>query len=149
MAYAAMTVFARAIDDLFADPNLAVDAVYLPEGGEPVPVRLIARRPDRVLEFGEARLHAETAVFDVRTSQGPNPRPGDRLDVGEEMFVIQGEPIRDSARLVWTLRSGVDPERTCDKPSCSIGHHVGADDEHCGAQDPASVPVLHCNCQQG
>lgn len=98
-----MTVFAAAIDDLFADPNLAADAVFLPEGEEPVSVRVIARRPDRVLEFGDARLHAETAVFEVRASEVPNPRPGERLEVGGETFVIQGEPVRDSARLVWTL----------------------------------------------
>jgi hypothetical protein len=98
-----MSVFAQAIDDLFADPNLAVDAVYLPEGGEPISVRVIARRPDLVIEFGDARLHAETAVFEVRTSQVPNPRSGDRLEVSGEMFLIQGEPIRDSERLVWTL----------------------------------------------
>ncbi len=98
-----MSVFAQAIDDLFADPNLAADAVYLPEDGEPIPVRVITRRPDRVLEFGDARLHAETAVFEVRAGEVPNPRPGDRLDVGGEIFVIQGEPVRDSERLVWTL----------------------------------------------
>lgn len=98
-----MTVFAAAIDDLFADPNLAAEAVYLPDSGEPIPVRVIARRPDRVLEFGDARLHAETAVFEVRVSEVLNPRPGDRLDVGGEMFAIQGEPVRDSERLVWTL----------------------------------------------
>ena len=98
-----MSVFAPAIDDLFADPNLAADAVYLPDAGEPIAIRIIARRPDRVLEFGGARLHAETAVFEVRVSEVPNPRPGDRLDVGGEAFVIQGEPVRDSERLVWTL----------------------------------------------
>ncbi len=98
-----MSVFAQAIDDLFADPNLAKDAVYLPEGGEPIAVRVIARRPDRVLDFGDARLHAETAIFEVRASDVPSPRPSDRFEVGGEMFVIQGEPIRDSERLVWTL----------------------------------------------
>lgn len=101
-----MSVFAQAIDDLFADPNLAAEAVYLPEGGEPISVRVIARRPDQVLEFGDARLHAETAVFEARVSEVPNPRPGDRLDVGGELFVIQGEPVRDSERLVWTLDTG-------------------------------------------
>jgi hypothetical protein len=98
-----MTVFAAAFDDLFADPNLAADALYLPEKGEPVSIRVIARGPDRVIEFGDARLHAETAVFEVRTGEVPNPRPGDRLQVGEEIFVIQGEPVCDGARLVWTL----------------------------------------------
>jgi hypothetical protein len=98
-----MNDFAQAIDDLFADPNLAKDALCLPENGEPISVRVIARRPDRVIEFGDARVYAESAVFEVRTSEVPNPRPGDRLDVGGEMFVIQGEPVRDSERLVWTL----------------------------------------------
>lgn len=98
-----MSVFAPAIDDLFADPNLAADAVYLPDGGEPVAVRVIARRPDRVLDFGDARLHAETAMLEVRVSEVSNPRPGDRLEVGGEVFAIQGEPIRDRERLVWTV----------------------------------------------
>lgn len=98
-----MSVFAHVIDHLFADPYLAADAVFLPAGGEPVAIRIIARRPDRVLEFGGARLHAETAIFELRASEVPNPRPGDRLDVGGEAFVIQGEPVRDSERLVWTL----------------------------------------------
>jgi len=98
-----MSVFAPAIDDLFADPHLAADAVFLPDGGEPISVRVIARRPDRVLEFGGARLHAETAILEVRVSEVPNPRPGDRLAVGGEAFVIQGEPVRGSERLVWTV----------------------------------------------
>ena len=98
-----MNVFAAAIDDLFADPNLAADAVFLPEGGVPVSMRVIARRPDRLLEFGDARLHAETAILEVRVSEVPNPRPGDRLDVGGELLIIQGEPVRDRERLVWTV----------------------------------------------
>ena len=36
-------------------------------------------------------------------SEVPNPRPGDRLMLGDETFVIQGEPVRDSERLIWTL----------------------------------------------
>ena len=98
-----MSVFAPAIDDLFADPNLAGDAVYLPDGGEPIAIRVIARRPDRVLEFGDARLHAETTFFEVRTSDVPDPRPGDRIEIADEAFLIQGEPVRDRERLVWSI----------------------------------------------
>jgi hypothetical protein len=33
----------------------------------------------------------------------PSPAPGDRILIGAEGFTIQGEPIRDRERLVWTL----------------------------------------------
>ena len=57
-------------------------------------VRVIARRPDAIIGFGETRVHAETATFEVRASEIANPRPGDQLMVGGETFVLQGEPER-------------------------------------------------------
>ena len=47
-----MTAFAAAVDALFADPNLAREAVYEPADGDPFPVRVIARRADAITEFG-------------------------------------------------------------------------------------------------
>jgi hypothetical protein len=47
-------------------------------------VRVIARRPDAIVDFGETRIHAETA----------SPRPDDQLTIGTNTFVIQGEPAR-------------------------------------------------------
>jgi hypothetical protein len=91
------------MDRLFVDPNLARSAIYTPAVGDPFPVRVIARRADAVTEFGEARLWSETTRFDVRVAEVAEPRPGDRLDLGGETFVVQGEPVRDRARLVWTL----------------------------------------------
>jgi hypothetical protein len=68
------------------------------------PVRVIARRPDTIVGFGETRIHAETATFEVRASEIASPRPDDQLALGGEMFVIQGEPQRrDPDRLVWSL----------------------------------------------
>ena len=97
-----MTVFQGAVDATFA--AFGIDAVYTPAGGEPVPVRVIARRPDTIVGFGETRIHAETATFEVRASEVASPRPGDQLTVGGETFVVQGEPERrDPDRLVWTL----------------------------------------------
>jgi len=98
-----MSAFATAIDALFADPNLAHEATYEPAEGDPLAVRVIARRPDALTDFGDAKLWSATAVFDVRVSEVPNPRPGDRLVLDEETFTIQGEPVRDSERLIWTL----------------------------------------------
>ena len=97
-----MTVFDGAVDATFA--AFGIDATYTPAGGEPVPVRAIARRPDTIVGFAETRIHAETATFEVRASEVANPRPGDQLTVGGEAFIIQGEPDRrDPDRLVWTL----------------------------------------------
>jgi hypothetical protein len=97
-----MTVFAGAVDATFA--AFGLDAVYTPAGGEPVSVRVIARRPDAVVGFGETRIHAETATFELRASEVANPRPDDQLVVDSQTFVVQGEPERrDPDRLVWTL----------------------------------------------
>ena len=98
-----MTAFAGLVDRLFADPNLGRDATCEPADGEPVSVRVVARRADAVTEFGGARLWSETTRFDLRVAEVANPRPGDRIVIDGEAFVVQGEPVRDRERLVWTL----------------------------------------------
>ena len=67
------------------------------------PVRVVARQADAVTEFGGGRLWSETTRFDLRVAEVANPRPGDRIVVAGEAFVVQGEPVRDRERLVWTL----------------------------------------------
>jgi hypothetical protein len=97
-----MTVFQGAVDATFA--AFGIDAVYAPAGDDPLPVRVIARRPDTIVGFGETRIHGETAIFELRASEVANPRPDDQLTVGAESFVVQGEPERrDPDRLVWSL----------------------------------------------
>jgi hypothetical protein len=97
-----MTAFQGAVDATFA--AFGIDATYTPAGGEQVSVRVITKRPDTIVGFGETRIHAETATFEVRASEVVDPRPGDQLTVGGNTFVIQGEPERrDPDRLVWTL----------------------------------------------
>ena len=64
-------------------------------------MRIIARRPDTIVGFGETRIHVETATFELRASEVANPQ---QLTVAGETFVIQGEPERrDPDRLVWSL----------------------------------------------
>ena len=98
-----MSAFALAVDALFADPHLAREATYEPADGDPFPVCVIARRSDAITDFGEARLWSETTRFDVRVGEVGNPRPGDRLVLADESFEVQGEPVRDRERLIWTL----------------------------------------------
>ena len=98
-----MTAFAGLVDRLFADPSLGRDATWEPTDGEPVPVRVIARRADAVTEFGGGRLWSETTRLDLRVAEVAEPGPGDRIVIAGEAFVVQGEPVRDRERLVWTL----------------------------------------------
>ena len=100
-----MSIFAAAIDNLFTDPNIARDATFIADGGTPVLIRVVTRRADEVTGFGDARLWSETTRVDLRVAEVPNPRPGDRVEIeGEgEAFLIQGEPVRDRERLIWTV----------------------------------------------
>jgi hypothetical protein len=98
-----MSVFAAAIDNLFADPNIAREATYIADGGTPVLVRVVMRRADDVTGFGDARLWSETTRIDLRAAEVPNPRPGDRVEIDGDAFNIQGEPVRDRERLLWTV----------------------------------------------
>ena len=57
-----------------------------------------------IVGFGETRIHAETATFELRASEVANPRPDDQLIVDGQTFLVQGEPERrDPDQLVWTL----------------------------------------------
>ena len=100
------TVFAAAIDALFADPNLGLNAVYRAGGADPgVTVRAIVRRPDRAGDFGETRIVAETLTIDIRASEIAAPAEGDTIAVDGSTYVIQGEPIRDAEWLIWTIEA--------------------------------------------
>ncbi|MGI9433565.1 MAG: head-tail joining protein [Geminicoccaceae bacterium] len=97
-----MEAFSGAVDATFA--GFGVDAIYTPTDSSPITVRVIARRPDTIVGFGETRIHAETATFEVRVNEVAEPRPGDQLTVDSDGFVVQGEPERrDPDRLVWTV----------------------------------------------
>lgn len=50
-------------------------------------------------------LVSETMRFDVRVSELPALRPDEQILIGEETFLIQGEPIRDRKRLIWTIEA--------------------------------------------
>jgi hypothetical protein len=70
----------------------------------PISRRTGSRFPSAsITDFGEARLWSETTRFDLRVGEVASPRPGDRLVLDGETFVVQGEPVRDRERLVWTL----------------------------------------------
>jgi hypothetical protein len=94
----APNAFSGAIDDLFADPNLAVTVLY--QGRS---IRALVRQPDRDLQFGDIAIHAATSVFEIRVSEVESPAEGDTIVLDGETFIVQGNPTRDAERLVWSI----------------------------------------------
>ena len=99
-----MNAFATAIDRIFADPHMAVDALWFAGGTGPgVTVRVIRKSPDEITPFGAGRILSETTVLDARIADMPTPAPGDLIRIGLEDFILHGEPKLDRERLIWSL----------------------------------------------
>ena len=99
-----MNVFSTAMDRIFSHADMAVAAVWISgTTSEERPIRVIRRAPDRITDFGAARIVSDTTTVDVRVIELAEPLPGDLIILGTDSFVIQGEPTRDSERLIWTL----------------------------------------------
>ena len=99
-----MTVFSAAVDSIFSNPSMAVGAVWISATtSEERTVRVVRRAPDRITEFGAGRFVSDTMMVDVRVSDLPDPRTGDLIVIGADSFTIQGEPVRDRERLIWSL----------------------------------------------
>jgi len=98
-----VNAFAAAMDAIFSDANMAVEATWTPQGGAPLPVRVIRKAPDELTSFGAARILSDTTLVDVQVSEVPSVKSGDTIIIGPDTFTIQGEPKRDRERLIWTL----------------------------------------------
>ena len=99
-----MNAFATAMNMIFTDPNMAVDAIWFAGGTGPgVSVRVIRKSPDEVTSFGAGRILSENTMLDARIVDMPTPAPGDLIRIGLEDFILQGEPKLDRERLIWTL----------------------------------------------
>ena len=101
-----MNAFATAMNMIFTDPNMAVDAIWFAGGTGPgVSVRVIRKSPDEVTPFGAGRILSETTMLDARILDMPTPAPGDLIRIGLEDFILQGEPKLDRERLIWALNT--------------------------------------------
>lgn len=99
-----MSAFDAAMARIYANPALAVGAVWLPGGMSPGrAIRIIRKAPDDLTDYGSARIWSETLRVDVRVAEVATPAPGDAFVIEGERFTVQGEPVRDRERLIWTL----------------------------------------------
>jgi hypothetical protein len=101
-----MNAFATAMNAIFIDPNMAVDAIWFAGATGPgVAIRVIRKSPDEITPFGAARILSETTQLDARLADMATPAPGDLVRIGLEDFILQGEPKLDRERLIWTLNT--------------------------------------------
>jgi hypothetical protein len=98
-----MSAFQEMIDALFSDSALARDIVYTPVSGTARTIRAVIKSPDRIVDVREMAIHTPTLMVDVRVSDVPDPNEGDILTIGPLLYAVQGEPVRDTENLVWTL----------------------------------------------
>ena len=105
-----MTAIEMALDALFSDPNLGSDALWRAGGaGDGAAVRVIRKRPDQVVGFGDSRAVLPTMLIDVRRSEVPEPATGDTVEIDGDLFEIIATPVVDSLRLVWTCEAALRP----------------------------------------
>ncbi|MEX2035545.1 MAG: hypothetical protein WEA28_10175 [Xanthobacteraceae bacterium] len=105
-----MTAIEMALEALFSDPNLGSDALWRTGGaGDGTAVRVVRKRPDQVVGFGDSRAVLPTMLIDVRRSEVPDPATGDTVEIDGELFEIIATPVADSLCLVWTCEAALRP----------------------------------------
>lgn len=101
-----MEAFRTALDTLFADPNLGETAIWQAGGvGPGVPVRVIRRRPDAVVDFGASRALMATVLIDLRRTEAAPIVEGDLVVIGMDTFKVIGTPSSDPMGLVLTCEA--------------------------------------------
>jgi hypothetical protein len=98
-----MTAFEIAMNSLFTDPNIAVDAVFTPSAGVPKSVRVIQTAPDAYGTIGQSVFETATTLLAVRVADCPTVAQGDTFTINSVIYKVQSEPRRNSDRLVWEM----------------------------------------------
>jgi hypothetical protein len=98
-----MTVFSTAIQTLFNDRNVAVDATFIPLIGGSKAVRVITRSPDLYQNVGQSVIETPSLVLEVQVTDCPTVSQGDQFIINSVTYTAQGEPRRDSERLFWQV----------------------------------------------
>jgi len=83
-----VTIFDTAIDTLFDDDNLAVDATYTPAAGGPVSVRVIIQEGVDLVSVGASDLADRRTVIGIRKSDIAAPVKDDTLLVGVTTYTV-------------------------------------------------------------
>lgn len=99
-----MSIFALVIERNFF--VMGETAVYTPDGGPSKTIKVMPRRPDEIIGFGDTSIATNTAIFDIRVADIAAPQEGDTLLFKEITYVVQGSPTyQDGDRLIWRVNT--------------------------------------------
>ena len=99
-----MTVFDAALLTLFADPNLAEDALWRPGGmGAGQAIRVIRVQPQPVVDIGGAKLVQDGTVFDVLAGMAPGLAERDTIEANGQLYRVQAPPMPTMGGRVYRL----------------------------------------------
>jgi hypothetical protein len=99
-----MTAFSVGVDVLFRDVNIGRDAVYQPDIGDPVNIRVIVKQPDIIVNQLPTKIQSETTLFDVRVSEIASfKKLRDKIIYAGDTFIVQNAERKDPDRLIWTV----------------------------------------------
>ena len=99
-----MTVFDVAVQALFADPNIAEQALWRPGGAGPgVPVSIIRTPPQPEFDIGGVKLVQDGMMFDVSAGMAPTIDENDTIETAGIVYVIQAPPVRTMDGRIWRL----------------------------------------------
>jgi len=90
----------------FDASEFAATAIYREGGkGEEATVTVLLSQPDQVGALDQLRVKRETTTLIVRVSEVPRLEANDSFDIVEsgERFIVQGTPLRDMTRLIWSV----------------------------------------------
>lgn len=100
-----MTAFAAALQAIYRDPNMAVDALYRAGGDGPVgtgvPMRVMREAPDEDANWNGGQFVRDSARINVLVASCPDLDTGDRFEIAGVIYVIEGDPSLDADRLEW------------------------------------------------
>lgn len=83
-----MTIFNAAADVIYADDNIASDAVYTPVSASPRQVRVIIEHDVDVIAMAQSDLADRVTVINIRKSDVENPIAGDTVIVGASTYTV-------------------------------------------------------------
>lgn len=98
-----MTVFDTAIDTLFTNSDLAVDATYSPAAGGSSSVRVIVSHIEEPTDVFNAGAVVLKSIADIRVSDVALPVQGDGLAIGSDTYTITNPQKKDANQLIWTM----------------------------------------------
>lgn len=82
-----------------------IDATYVPPGGgAAVPIRVLPRRGDNLLDFGETQIAVDSLFFEVKVADLASPEEDGLIQIDGIDYLIQAEPrIEDIDAIVWII----------------------------------------------